>query len=239
MRIAIAMSGGVDSSVAALLLTKDRGQKSEDRGQKTDEIIGLTMKLMSCNSRCCSLEDIYTAKRVAAKLGIPHYTIDLIDVFKHEVVDYFVNEYLCGKTPNPCVVCNQKIKFGALKEKAKTLGLDYIATGHYAEVTITADRVVLKRGKDKLKDQSYFLSMLSQEALGKSIFPLSKYTKEQVKKIGKQLGVEKKESQEICFIPDNNYVEFIESYLSSRELDSGPIIDKSGNVVGQHNGIVH
>lgn len=232
MRVVVGMSGGIDSCVAALLL-KEHGY----------EVIGLTMKLWEDGSRCCSLEDIYNAKRVACKIGIPHYTVDFRESFKQEVVTYFVNEYLSGRTPNPCIVCNQRIKFGLFLNKSKEIGAEYIATGHYARVVKGNPDASLWRGKDKDKDQSYFLSMVTPESLGSSLFPLGEYTKDEVRRIGLELGIDKEESQEICFIPDGDYVEFIKKQAAGgKGIDGwlpGPIIDKAGNVIGQHKGIVN
>jgi len=222
------MSGGVDSSTTAAIL--------HEQGY---EVIGITMKLWNDGSRCCSVEDVHDAKRVAAQLGIPHYVINVKDEFEDKVVNYFVAEYMNGRTPNPCVVCNQKIKFNALLHKAKAVGANYIATGHYANIEYNPEskRYMLKRGKDEAKDQSYFLAILPQEYLSNILFPLGNYTKAEVRKIAleKKLKVaQKDESQEICFIPDTDYV----SFLSQKtHIAEGKIIDRNGTVLGKHDGI--
>ncbi|MCK4353122.1 tRNA 2-thiouridine(34) synthase MnmA [candidate division WOR-3 bacterium] len=225
MRVVCAMSGGVDSSTAAAIL-KAKGY----------EVIGFTMKLFDNSS---SDEAIYNAKRVASQLGIPHYAIDLRDDFEKEVIDYFINEYSKGRTPNPCVICNQKIKFGLLLQKAEKLGVSFIATGHYAKVEYASKlkRYILRKGKDRDKDQSYFLAMLSQESLSKTLFPLGDYTKDEVRKMASEMQLkvaEKPESQEVCFIPDNDYIGFI---CKKTSLKEGNIIDKNGKVLGKHKGI--
>jgi tRNA-specific 2-thiouridylase len=219
------MSGGIDSSAAAILLL-----------QQGYEVLGLTMKLWDEGSRCCSIEDVYNAKRVASQLRIPHYTINLREIFEQEVVERFVSEYLCGRTPNPCAVCNQKIKFGILLEKAKALGAQYIATGHYARIRRSNHKAQLIRGRDKNKDQSYFLSLLDQQSLRSALFPLGEYTKEEVKKIALKLGIKRKESQEVCFIPDGKYSTFIAKRVPIKD---GPIVDKENKVIGRHKGIVN
>ena len=216
------MSGGIDSSVTAAIL-KAQGY----------EVTGFTMKLW---------DDRYEdAKRVAIQLGIPHKVIDLREAFKREVVDYFVSEYSKGRTPNPCVVCNQKIKFGLLLQEAMSIGADFIATGHYAKVEYEPKlkRYTLKKGKDNEKDQSYFLAQLSQESLSKTLLPLGNYTKTEVRKMAVQMQLKvakMPESQEICFIQDNDYESFIQKQTSV--LKEGNIIDKNGEVLGSHKGIV-
>ncbi len=224
------MSGGVDSSVAALLL-REQGY----------ELVGLTMRLWDGGSRCCSSEDALDAKRVAAQLGIPHYTVNLKDEFAREVVDYLVSEYLMGRTPNPCVVCNKTIKFRALLEKARELGACFLATGHYARVSFEEGRWVLRKGKDQDKDQSYFLAMLTQESLAGVKFPLGEETKEDVRRTAEESNLKvahKEESQEVCFIPDGNCGEFV-SKRAGVELKRGPVLTITGERVGTHQGLPH
>ncbi len=228
MRVAVAMSGGVDSSTAAAILKK-----------QGHEVIGVTMKLWDNGSGCCSIEDIYDAKRIAAHLKIPHYTLNLKKDFEKEVVNYFANEYSIGRTPNPCVVCNKKIKFDILLQRVKEFGAEYLATGHYAKIENNSKRFILKRGKDNDKDQSYFLGMIPQETLSKILFPLGNYTKTKVRRLASrlQLKVAKKvASQEVCFVPDDDYAEFIGRRHALKE---GPIVDKHDRVLGYHNGIVN
>jgi len=197
-KVLVAMSGGVDSSVAVALL------KAEGF-----EVVGATLNLTNYTSP----EGINFAQEVAKKLDVPHFVLDLTKEFDQEIVDFFCQEYLSGRTPNPCIVCNQKIKFGSLLTRAQELGADLLATGHYARMVHddARGRFLLKKGKDLRKDQSYFLFALSQDQLGSVIFPLGERTKTEVKKKAKEIGLkifDKPESQEICFVPGNNYKKF-------------------------------
>lgn len=229
-RVVVAMSGGVDSSTAAYLLKKSG-----------HDVIGITMKLWEENGRCCSLADIRDIQRVAHRLSIPIYTLDLTEYFKKEVIEYFCQEYLNARTPNPCIVCNEKIKFGILLKKAKEFDALFIATGHYAGVFFDPfiKRYCLKKGKDPKKEQSYFLFSLSQEKLSRAIFPLADFTKRQVRQIAAEVKLpvqDKKESQEICFVSQKNYNEFLRKKIPEC-LKPGPIVDKEGKTVGWHEGI--
>jgi len=220
------MSGGVDSSVAAALL-------------KTEgfEVVGATLIL---TDQVFS-EGINFAQDVAKKLDIPHFVLDLTKEFEHEIVDFFCKEYLSGRTPNPCIVCNKKIKFGFLLTRARALGADYLATGHYAKVVYddATGRFFLKKGKDAKKDQSYFLFALRQSQLTPVVFPLGKMTKTEVKEKAKEIGLQvfdKPESQEVCFIPGNNYKNFIKGRFP-RLNEKGPIVSTEGKILGEHQGI--
>ncbi|MBU1006136.1 MAG: tRNA 2-thiouridine(34) synthase MnmA [Candidatus Omnitrophica bacterium] len=232
-RVLVAMSGGVDSSVAAAIL-KDAGC----------EVIGATMKIWPkehCEKHiagsCCSSMDIEDAKKVCASLDVRHYTLDFEKIFREEVIDYFTREYLSGRTPNPCIVCNEKIKFGALLKKAEELGCDFIATGHYARIEHNGS-FRLKESADKNKDQSYVLFSLRRLALGKILFPIGGLKKEEVKVRAREIGLSvhaKKESQEICFVIDGNYADFIKEHCKVKSK-TGDIVDVDGNVLGRHKG---
>jgi tRNA-specific 2-thiouridylase len=239
MRIVVALSGGVDSSVAAVLL-KEQGH----------DVIGVTMQLYpysnetgnSDNERVYrSLDAIDKARKVAYRLGIPHHVMDFRDSFVRLIVDDFCHEYYIGKTPNPCVRCNSYIKFGLLQEKAAEMDAEYIATGHYARIERdeTTGICLLKKGGDPRKDQSYFLCQLTREQLEKSLFPIGDLTKKEVREIAEKLDLpvaDRPESQEICFIPDNNHAAFIKEYIPQSGRP-GPILDRQGNFLGQHHGI--
>ncbi len=235
------MSGGVDSSVAAYLL-KEQGH----------EVIGLTMDLYDipgskCEGEeakgCCGWRAKEDAGRVAAALGISHYIVDLRREFAETVINDFCREYALGRTPNPCIHCNEHIKFKALTERARKLGADFIATGHYARVSREAKtgRYMLRKGLDGAKDQSYFLCSLTQAQLGAALFPIGELTKPEVRRIARKLGLEvadRPESQEICFVPDRNYAGLV-AQRCPEALVPGPIIDTAGRVLGRHSGIIH
>jgi tRNA-specific 2-thiouridylase len=234
-RVLLGMSGGVDSSVAGYLL----------REQDYD-VIGVTMKVwpQDCISRaedkCCGPQAVADARGVAHALGIPHYVVDEADQFERVVIDYFASEYQAGRTPNPCVMCNEKLKFGNLWSKAKALGCDYIGTGHYAIIERRDDRAVLRKGVDPRKDQSYFLFSLRQAQLRRALTPLGTMTKPQIREIANSLGLkvaDKIDSQEICFVPGNDYKVFLRSHLGENEFHRGEIYDVDGNFLGEHDGI--
>src|SRR6266478_23993 len=234
-RVLLGMSVGVDSSVAGYLL-REQGY----------EVIGVTMKVwpQDCISRaedkCCGPQAIADARGVAHSLGIPHYVVDEADQFERLVIDYFSSEYQAGRTPNPCVMCNEKLKFGNLWSKAAALGCDYIATGHYAIIEHEADRAVLRKGIDPRKDQSYFLFSLRQPQLRRALTPLGRMTKPQIREIAHALGLkvaDKIDSQEICFVPGNDYKAFLRSHLDENEFHRGEIYDVDGNFIAEHDGI--
>src|SRR6478736_5290948 len=249
MKIAIAMSGGVDSSSAAALLQKHG-----------HELVGFTMQLWDQNrninvdehgdplpSRCCSLDDVYDARRVAGELGFPFYVLNLEREFERDVVQPFVSSYLNGETPIPCVGCNSRLKFASLDRLAMSLGCEKVATGHYARVEYdsASGRYKLLRGLNTQKDQSYFLWELTQDQLSRALFPLGEMSKPEVRDVAREHALavaEKSESQEICFVPDGDYAGFIDRYLEAEnegELlpGDGEIVDAAGAVVGRHTGI--
>lgn len=238
--VVVGMSGGVDSSVAAALLL-----------EAGYAVIGVTMKIYDYEevggnvlneSSCCGIGAINDARLVACKLGIPHYVLDFRETFNRTVIDNFVSEYLKGRTPNPCVICNKDVKWGELLKKADALGADFIATGHYARLSFdqTNERYVISKGKYELKDQSYALWGLTQHALSKTIFPLGDLTKPDVRAIAEKLGLrtaDKEESFEICFVADNNYERFLKEWDPGlkEKLTDGEIV-WDGKVVGRHSG---
>jgi len=230
-KVAVAMSGGVDSSVAAALL-KERGYP----------VMGVTMRLRP-GGEANSPDFVNDARRVADVLGIPHYVIDLRDVFQEKVLANFCQEYRTGRTPNPCVRCNRYIKFDALLNKARALGAHYIATGHHARVTKDSNsgRALLWKGLDRGKDQSYFLYALTQEQLSNAMFPIGHLTKEEAKAVAREKKLpasRRSESQDICFIPGNDYAEFLKDFIP-QAAQPGPILDEQGNTLGSHQGIMN
>jgi len=232
-RVVVAMSGGVDSSVAAALL-KEQGY----------EVIGLTMcfnlaEKSGHKPSCCGLTGIEDARRVCQTLGIRHYVLNLNKDFYQEVIQNFYQEYLCGRTPNPCVRCNQFIKFGILLKKAINLGAQFLATGHYARIVKSAQGYQLKKAKDLKKDQSYFLYRLTQAQLKHVIFPLGNFTKPKVRQLAFNFGLKvaaKQDSQEICFLPDGKYGDFIKA-SGVGNLKPGDFVDQKGSLLGLHQGI--
>jgi len=229
-KVLVALSGGVDSSTAAALL-KERGF----------DVYGLFLKLWSMDGEHLVAENQMMVQKVAEKINIPLFILDLKKEFKKEIVDFFIKEYQRGKTPNPCVICNQKIKFNFLLKKAQMLGCDFVATGHYARVKKVNGNFKLLKAKDINKDQSYFLWRLSQKELSKIIFPIGDFKKNEVRKMAEKFGLptaQRKESQEICFIPFKDYRDFFKKIFDEKKIKKGKIIDKNNNVIGEHNGIV-
>lgn len=238
MKALIAMSGGVDSSVAACLM-KDKGY----------ECIGCTMKLYSNEDAgldvnkghtCCSLDDVEDARSVANSLGMPHYVLNFADKFKEKVIDDFVNCYEQGKTPNPCIECNRYLKFEKLLDTAKSLDCDKIVTGHYARIEKTDDGYVLKKAVDDTKDQSYVLYSMTQEMLSYTEFPLGAMSKNDARLLAKDndfINADKPDSQDICFVPDGDYVSAIKRF-TNKEYPEGDFVDANGNVLGRHKGII-
>jgi len=238
-RVLVAMSGGIDSSVAAVLL--------HEQGY---EVIGMTMKTWDYASAggdkketgCCSLDSINDARHIAVSLGFPHYILDIREEFGDSVIDYFTNEYVEGRTPNPCVMCNTHIKWDALLRRADQLGCEFIATGHYAQIRQENGRHIISKGVDALKDQSYVLWGVSQESLARTILPLGHLTKARIREMATERGfvdlVNKSESYEICFVPDNDYRGFLKRRIPELEdqVKGGNFIDLAGNIIGKHEG---
>ena len=246
--IAVAMSGGVDSSTVAAMLRAEG-----------HDVVGLTMQLwnqrrlagqagmpQAVHGRCCSLDDVYDARRVAETLGIPYYVVNQEERFEREVVRPFVDEYLSGRTPIPCSLCNNHLKFDELLTMARQIGAESLATGHYAQVSFDdkCGRWLLKRPTDSAKDQTYFLFGLTQEQLSRTLFPLGQMNKPEVRELARKHGLalaEKPDSQEICFVPGGDYKKFLDAYLAEQgdalPDTAGELVTTSGEVIGQHSGI--
>jgi tRNA-specific 2-thiouridylase len=235
-RVVVGMSGGVDSSATAALLL-----------EQGYDVVGITLKLwpQDCVSRaedkCCGPQAVSDARAVCYKLGIPYYLIDEAAEFQNRVIQYFADEYKAGRTPNPCVMCNQNLKFGRLLGRAEQLGADFVATGHFArlEKSVDGTRTLLKRGRDSRKDQSYFLFSLRQEQLSRAMFPLGEKTKSDTREVARHCNLktaDKEESMEICFVPDNNYGKFLQD-AKLVQKQQGEIVNLRGQVLGKHDGI--
>ncbi len=238
-RVVVGMSGGVDSSVAAWLL-KEQGY----------DVIGVTMQIWQDeepevqeeNGGCCGLSAVDDARRVAERLEIPYYVMNFKKEFKENVMDYFVREYIGGKTPNPCIACNRFVKWESLLKRSMDIGADYIATGHYARIEkLENGRFALRKSATAAKDQTYALYNLTQHQLSHTLMPVGEYTKDEIRAIAEKIGLtvaNKPDSQEICFIPDHDYAKFIEENTDCR-LPEGNFVDKDGNILGRHQGITH
>ena len=234
-RVVVAMSGGVDSSVAAALLA-----------QQGHEVVGVTMRLFSApnnevarlNKSCCSIEDVEDARSVCRKIGAKHYLLNFEEEFQKHVIDYFVGEYERGRTPHPCLACNDRLKFQFLMQRAELMDADLVATGHYARIRTDGNQYQLLAGNDPLKDQSYVLYTLSQQQLAKLSLPIGDYSKDEIRDVAREIGLSianKPDSQDICFIPDGDYSRFIEPRLKRKS--PGEIVDMNGTVLGVHDGV--
>lgn len=235
-RVVVAMSGGVDSSVAAALLV-----------EQGYDVIGMMMRLWSeprvglhpVANRCCTPDQMADARRVADRLNIPFYVLDVKDHFRQTIVQFFIDEHARGRTPNPCIECNRQIRFTYLLNRALSLDANYLATGHYARVRQTADGYQLLKGLDEAKDQSYVLHMLSQDHLAHVLFPIGEYTKEEVRELARRFNLPvaaKRESQDLCFLSDGDYRRFLRTYSDTISAP-GPILDQAGRELGRHDGL--
>ena len=239
-KVVVGMSGGVDSSVAAYLLKK-----------QGYDVIGVTMQIwqeedefvQEENGGCCGLSAVDDARRVAQMIGIPHYVMNFRKDFKDKVIDYFCEEYLNARTPNPCIACNRYVKWESLLKRCLDIGADYIATGHYSQITkLDNGRYALKCSKTQKKDQTYALYNLTQEQLSHTLMPVGAYHKDEIRKIAEEVGLpvaHKRDSQEICFIPDNDYAGFIDREVGDAVPGEGNFVTKDGEIIGRHKGITH